>query len=106
MRANFYKIALCKIDLCSFKQVNHLTLKGMPISVAQMRMLLTSFPCLHTMTMYTVSEYNQQTDTEDDPKTGTHDDTSAAGGEDDIHQCKSHDAAVGIAARRIGYHCC
>ena len=105
-------MALCRIDSCSFQQVHHLTLIGRMQSAAKVRMLLRSFPYLHTLTMYNVHvdpltdrEDDQKTGREDDPKTSTDDDI-ASGGVVDIHQGKSHDAAVGIAARQIGYHCC
>ena len=83
-------------------KVHDLTLMYMWLSAAEMRMLLRSFPCLHTLTLYDVSagddaqndaEDDPQTDTADDPQTNTEDDT-ADGDEDDTHQGKSRDVAV------------
>ena len=58
----------------------------MRISVAQMRMVLRSFPCLHTLTLY-------GNDTEDAPETDTKDAPDTDTG-DLMHQDRSHDEAV------------
>ena len=66
---------MCETDSCYFHQIRDLTLMSMSLSAAQMRMLLRSFPCLHTLSLYYVWEDYQQFDMEDDPQTDTEDDT-------------------------------